>query len=204
MAKNKGGGGKGGGGKRGGSGFSAKSVQSIVRSVAGAVRGRKGKGVKKRAGFRRGFSIVPSMGTVKTLAVGGAFAAGGFIAAEKVTAKMIEKFPDAGWLNDPLKPHPWGRVGVKVGVGVLGATVLGNVMGKDKAFWFGGGAVLAAALDLWDHFVEADATAAGSSRINGSLAGVGSVEYRPMPAIEGRSEAEEKAAWSTDRVRSAA
>lgn len=134
--------------RRGGGGFSAASVKSIVRSVASAARGTKGK--RRRGGFRRkssggGFKLIPTGGQLKTYAVNGALATGGFLLAEKGLDKLQEYTPSATWMNEG-----WGRVAAKAGIAIVGGGLVSSFMGRDKGLWIVVGGLVAAGLDAMD------------------------------------------------------
>ncbi len=159
-------------GRRGGGGFSAASVKSIVRSVASAARGgSRRKGGKRRGGFKGrrsgGFAIVPTGAQLKSYAMNGALATGGFVLVEKGIDKLAEQFPQQSWMQEG-----WGRVAAKAGVAIVGGGLVSSFLGRDKGIWIIVGGLVAAGLDAWD--VAQNRIPA--ARISG--VGAGELEYR--------------------------
>lgn len=158
-------------GRRGGGGFSAASVKSIVRSVASAARGGRKRSGKRRGGFKGrrsgGFAIVPTGAQLKSYAMNGALATGGFVLVEKGIDKLAEQFPQQTWMQEG-----WGRVAAKAGVAIVGGGLVSSFLGRDKGIWIIVGGLVAAGLDAWD--VAQNRIPA--ARINGP--GVGELEYR--------------------------
>lgn len=158
--------------RRGGGGFSAASVKSIVRSVASAARGTKG---KRRGGFRRrtssggGFKLIPTGSQLKTYAVNGALATGGFLLAEKGLDKLQEYTPSATWMNEG-----WGRVAAKAGIAIVGGGLVSSFMGRDKGLWIVVGGLVAAGLDAMDIAQNR----VPLTRVSGGGVGAAQMEYR--------------------------